>query len=42
MADIAGRALAVAHAVAHDGAIDACPHCATDWAQLRTVDKVAI
>ena len=34
MADIAPRALASAHAVGHDGAIDACPHCASDWAQL--------
>jgi hypothetical protein len=42
MADLACRALAVAHAVAHDGAIDACRHCATDWAQLRAADKVAI
>jgi hypothetical protein len=42
MADMARRALASAHAVAHDGTIDACPHCATDWAQLPACDKVAL
>jgi hypothetical protein len=42
MADIARRALVSAHAVAHEGAINACPHCATEWAQLPACDKVAV
>jgi hypothetical protein len=42
MADVARRALTSAHAAAHDGAIGACPRCATDWAQLLEADKVAI
>ena len=42
MADMARRARASAHAVAHDGTNDACSHCATDWAQLPTCDEVAV
>jgi hypothetical protein len=41
MADIARRALTRAHAVAHAGAIDACPHCASDWAQLPARVQIA-
>jgi hypothetical protein len=42
LADIARRALTRAHAVAHDGTIDACPHCATDRAQLPAPDSVPL
>jgi hypothetical protein len=42
MADISRRALAGSHAVAHEGGIDACPHCATEWAQLAAGDEAAI